>query len=58
MWRDAFDRIVVRGEEPLPLPPVPEGPGRDDERDLFDDTDEGEGSVGDDDDDREPGGAE
>jgi hypothetical protein len=56
MWREAFDRIVARGEEPLPLPPVPTGPGRDDERDLFDDVDDGE-YVGDDDD-REPGGAE
>lgn len=58
MWRDTFDRIVVRGEEPLPLPPVPEGPGRDDERDLFDDSDEGEDIGGGGDDDREPGCAE
>jgi len=56
MWRDTFDRIVVRGEEPLPLPPLPAGPDRDDERDLFDDSDEGEDIGGDDD--REPGGAE
>jgi len=57
MWQSEFERIIVRGEEPLPLPPLPPGPDRDDERDLFDGEDGYEGGSMDDDE-REPGGAE
>ena len=31
MWRNAFDRILARGDEPPPLPDPPPGPDRDEE---------------------------
>ena len=39
MWRDAFDALFVRGEDPAPLPEPPHVPDTDADADWIDDFD-------------------